>query len=221
MSFSVAQCINQLRSITGQDVLTLPDTDTVDNIGALTFINRAFWDIVNKDMFKEVDLTAPFGTVAGTTTYPTPAVFDAVQHISILDPTSNQYVTLDPMDIRVYRDKQDLNVSEFTQPTNYVRYGSNIILWPTPDKVYTIQVDYIQTLIDLVAGGQFPIPREWDEIILYGAAWRVFSDVNGDMTRSQFYINLQTRQFNNTVPVQVKEEKDWSKGGVNVLGREY
>lgn len=221
MGFSVAQSIIQLRSITGQDLSTLPDTDTGENIGALTFLNRAFWDIVNKDIFKEEDLTATFPTVIGTTTYVTPALFDAIQDVAILDPVSNKYIVLDPMDIKIYRDKEDLNTNKRTRPTNYVRFGSNIILYPTPDAVYTVKVDYLQTLIDLIAIGTFPIPREWNEIILYGAAWRVFSDVNGDMSRAQFYINLQTRQFNNTVPVQVKEEKDYSKAGVNVLGREY
>lgn len=221
MPLSVAQLITQLRGTTGQDIVSLPDIDSVSTIGALTFLNRSFWSICNKYDFRLNETSATGVTVAGTSSYTPPATMDAVSNISLLDPTTLKYFRLDPMTIDVYRTDQSTRASDQTIPTNYIRYGSQFLLWPTPDKVYTYQVDFLQSLSDLITSGNPPIPREWDEAIAYGAAWRVFSDVNGDLARAQWYKNLEANITNTIVPVQAKEEMDYANAGVNVKGRSY
>lgn len=220
MSISVAQLILLLRSTTGQDSFILPDTSSGTIIGATDFLNRSFWEIANKFQFRVNEGTVADVTVAGQASYNPPTSMDAISHISILNPTSNEYERLLPMTIEDYRSKLNLESSNESQSTNYVRYGDVYYLYPTPNDIYTTQIDYLETLSDLVSGNP-PVPREWHEIILYGAAWRVFLDVNGDIARSQYYTNMQTRLMNTTVPVQAKEEMDYSNAGVNVRGRTY
>lgn len=218
---SIQQILHQLRTITGHDTISLPDSDTGEQIGGMTYINTSFWEIANKFNFRQEDATVGDITIIGQSAYPCPTLMDAVTDVSILDPSSNKYTKLDQMTLSVYRDSQDIDDDARGFPTSYVRNGSAYILYPTPDQVYTTQIDYLQTLADVILAGTPIIPREWHEIITYGAAWRVFAGLNGDIVRTQFYTNLQTRLMNTTASVQAKEEMDYSNAGLNVRGRSY
>jgi hypothetical protein len=221
MGLSAQQLIFSLRSTTGQDGTTLPDTDNASSIGAMTFLNRSFWEIANKFNLREEEIEVDVPTVIGTFNYTCPTLMDAVNHLSILNPTTLTYARLEPMTLDVYRGLQNSNTNLRSRPTNYIRHGSSYLLYPTPDAVYSIKIDYLQTLADIIQAGTPVIPREWHELIHYGAVWRVYSDVNGDLARSQYFRNLQTSMLNSTVPVQSKEEMDYSNAGVNVKGRSY
>lgn len=222
MPLSINQLADSLRNITGQDTVGLPDSDAGATTGAFTFLNRSFWSIANKYNFRAEELTINGATQAGIPNTAVPFL-DSVVKVSLLDPTTKKYFVLPPMSLDVYRGLQGdiTDDTNQTMPTNYIRFGSDLIFYPTPDALYSYQLDQLQTLSDILTTQTPPIPREWHEAILYGAAWRVFSDVNGDLARAQWYKNLEANLNNTIVPVQAKEEMDYSNAGVNVKGRSY
>ena len=61
------------------------------------------------------------------------------------------------------------DTSAENKPTEWIRNGTYIYLYPTPDATYTLRVYYRKIPADLTSSGVTLIGSEWDEIILLGA----------------------------------------------------
>lgn len=59
--------------------------------------------------------------------------------------------------------------SSENKPTEWIRNGTYIYLYPTPDATYTLRVYYRKIPDDLSGSSVTLIGQEWDEIILLGA----------------------------------------------------
>lgn len=207
---SVDQLMVKLRRNTGLDIND-PDWTSTD---LLLVLNQSFWELLNKFDFREKESSYTITTAQGDYTYAVNNLQEAFLSASIVNPVTQQSTKLTPMSIAFfqenYNDNALINIQYQAQPELYYRNNSNIILYPIPDQAYTITVQDLLTLSDLETGQYPDIPREWHEIILYGAVWRVFLET-GDMERSSYALNNQTRLINNTVPVQSKEETDFTR----------
>lgn len=207
---SVDQLIVKLRRATGVDEddpdWTIPDL--------LLVLNQSWWEILNKFDFREKESSYTITTVEGTYTYPVDNLQEAFLSASIINPITMQSNKLDPMSIaffqETYNDNALIQIQYQGQPNLYYRNGSDLILYPVPDQPYTIKAQMLLSLADLASGNYPDIPREWDELVLYGAVWRVFLET-GDVLRADYFVNHQTRLINNTVPVQSKEETDFTR----------
>jgi hypothetical protein len=106
-------------------------------------------------------------------------------------------------------------------PTRYVRENCMIRLWPTPDDSYVITVKHWKQLADLLNDTDQPgVPRNWHEIVLYGAAWRGFLEL-GDISRANDFTNYQHKLLNSIVPTEQKEQQDFKYAGVQLIRNTY
>lgn len=207
---SVDQMIVKLRRNTGLDIndpdWTIPDLKLV--------LNQSWWEILNKFDFREKEASYTITTIAGDYTYSVDNLQEAFLSAAITNPITQQSTKLDPMSIAFFQenfnDNAIIDIQYQSQPALYYRSNADLVIYPVPDQAYTISVQMLLSLADLATGNYPDIPREWDEIILYGAVWRVFLET-GDTLRADYYVNHQARLINNTVPVQSKEESDYTR----------
>lgn len=190
--------------------------DDVDDL-----LNRAFWEIQDKFPFREKERTGTFVTQAGIRNYEMPKPFEAIKHLSITDLVSGEHTPLDPTTDDWYELNYTDGVNAWGKPEKYLREDCFARLWPTPDKAYTLTLRRLIVLTDLSDTKQTTdIPQVWDEIIGYGGCWRAFIDL-GDFARANQVKAHQVTLLNTVTPTEVKEKADYSRAGLEVLGREY
>jgi hypothetical protein len=231
MPLSITVLRTELRDHLGLDEDELPPED------ADSLLNRSWWEVMDKFNFREKEAKTSFQTVAGIHIYSMPQGYDALQLLSIggsnnnnllggqfylnggafLNPTTSdetKHTQLDRIDDKWFEDNYDDDVDEYGQPVRYYRYGSGIVLNPTPDAVYNVNVSYLITLADLSNTNEYPpVPQSWHEVILYGAVWRGFMRM-GDYNRKQAAQATQIGLINSMTPVAAKEEADSSMAGL-------
>lgn len=220
MSLSLVQLENELLAHLGVDVTDF--TNGLTDVDLL--LNRSWWQVCDEFKFREKEQTLIAPTIVGTPAYTlatltAPLAFDALQSVAIEDPYTFKHDLLDLMDITTY-DNTFINQSSMqSKPTNYIRSGATIILYPTPDLAYNITYRYWNVIADIVTLGPV-IPQTWHEIILYGALWRGFIRL-GDWNRSDAAQSIQNELIRNTTPVESKELNSVPTAGLSVLGRDY
>src|SRR5437879_1056117 len=215
MPINVNTMVLELRGHTGTDSSDLSDPDV------LLLLNRSFWDLIDRFKFREKEVIATFSTVAGTNFYQVPSPFEAIQGFAIEDPITFRHDPLIRMTEYDYEQNFTNNPdqSDFDKPIKYFRKGNGVLLWKTPDKVYTITIYYWTTLSDLDQSNNnvVPIPQVWDEIILWGGIAGAYKRL-GDFARGQAAQSEQDRLITERVLVIAKEEIDTHRGGLDVVG---
>lgn len=171
-------------------------------------INRSYAAALENFGFRAKETSTTFVTVAGTKTYAIPADLEALEQLSIVDPDSSSHSNLQPIEPADYElnfvDTEDAR----STPTHYMRRGSSIILWPTPDVVYTLVHYYRKLLPDLTqTTDTLGLPKSWDEIIHYGAVSRGFIRL-GDYERAEASSNIQSKFISDSMPTKAKERND-------------
>lgn len=192
----------------------MPDT------AALLYLNQAYWELLDKYPFREKEVRGTWPTVVGTRIYNVPNPFEALKHLAIVNPDSMKHEPLRQLGHDVYEQKYIDTSDNRGVPTHYIRESNQMILWPTPDDVYTIVMRYWTTLDDLSASNDPNMPQSWHELIKYGAIWRAFVDT-GDFQRVNAMKKLQENLINSQVPVEAKEEGDNSMAHLEVIRADY
>lgn len=215
MGLDIEQMREDLREATGTD------EDDMPNEKADRFLNRAYWEILDKYHFREKEVTVTFNTVIGTRLYNMPSPFEALRKLSILNGVTGEHKTLDRTTIDEYENNYDADADARGFPTHYVREGCAVRLIPTPDAIYEITQKYWTVLADLSeANNTPPIPQSWHEIIMLGGVWRAFISFS-DYVRANGAKAHQKSLVDSMVPVEAKEEYDSPRAGVSVIIREY
>lgn len=137
------------------------------------FINTAYRRVLNaRRYWPFLAAATTFPTVAGTSLYTVSATdaatFDAVR---LLDPSSNLTYEVD------FKPRQELetlvanNSPAYNDTPDYwTRRGDQIQLWPAPNKVYTVQLDYTSHPAKLVNDADtLVIPRNWVDVVLWAS----------------------------------------------------
>lgn len=193
------------------DDLDLPNTD------ADQLLNRSWWTISSKLRFFERDGTYSFVTVAGTDSYPLPTDSDVVQRVIVQEAGDDDWEPLTNISDWNMFDQQQTSSED--RPTHYSLRGSSIILWPNPDKVYSVSFKYLRTLADIQASGP-DAPQEWHEVILWGAISRGFF-ARGDWNRGTAAQNQQAIFLQTLDTQETKNQEDHVYSGFQVLRRRY
>lgn len=216
-TLDVAQLRTDLRKHCG----VTNDTDTgFDDATCDLLLNRSLWQLDNKFPFREKEVTKTFPTVVGVRLYAPPVLFEALRQLSIEDLTDQSHSTLDRATPFFYENNFVNNSDAQAKPTHYVREGANIRLWPTPDQIYTITYKHWITIADIDdTNPDFPLPKNWYEILLYGAVFRGFLQLRNSLMAMEFK-NQQVALINDVVPVEAKEEIDSHRSGVSIMGYE-
>lgn len=211
---STEQLILDLREHGGN----LTESELSDT-AALLLLNRAYWELTANLGFRETEATVSFSTSSGNRKYELPTSAFAVNIISIVNPDNEQHIQLVRTTKSEYENIFNEQTTDQAFPTNYVRDNNCVILWPTPDDAYTVYIRYWKNLNDLEdSDTDYPqMPRNWHEIVLYGALYRWFLqqlDYDKANVVKAYHANL----ISNAVPVEAKEETDNRQSGINLLG---
>jgi len=141
----------------------------------IRWINYAFFELLMNPRFQffEMDFKITFDTVIGQSEYPiSTIIFGSNDLWFILDLRDN---TNDRKLRRSHWSYLDKVVPQNGQPVRYYRFGLNVVLDPTPDGVYTMQMRYRVRPPDLREGSQFfGLKTEWEEPIVTLAAVKAF-----------------------------------------------
>ncbi len=222
MSIDIASFRRQLREhigLEGDDTQTLPDVDSATQTGADTYLNRSYWEILDKFPFREKEIVGTFQTVVGEDYYSTPTPFEAIQHLAIEDLVSKQHTPLDLIGKDYYEQIHVNDPTAWGKPEKYLREDTGIRLEPVPDQIYKITIRYWTVLSDLSnSNTQSPIPQAWHEVILFGGVWRAFIGANNDYVRGQAARAWQASLIDKLTPVESKEKQDTSRAGLRVIG---
>ncbi len=205
----------EIRLATGQDSDDLPDSD------ADLLLNRTYWEILEKLHVKEVEASTTFATVIGQREYTLPPSFESLRLSAAVDPDSDVHTPLDVISIRDYEAKYVDNSDSQAVPTRYFRASGSIVLWPTPDAVYTIVLHYRSQLDDLSDSNiEAQLPKSWQELLIYGATARAFFRLN-DYDKGKPAMSVYTQALNSAVPVEAKEEIDRAYAGAQPIRSSY
>lgn len=216
MTLSLQNQRDKLRRATGED-----STD-LDNTEADLLLNTSWWEIADVFKFREKQTSRTFVTVAGTVSYAVAADHHATQIVSIKDNDSDKYTQLAPMSESEYENNFTDTTEARAKPTHVIRRGSNIILYPTPDEVYTVKELYDKSLADLASDPSVTVPQAWHEMIWIGAAFRRFLEL-GDLTKAYGYRKIQGLPSiaETKEETQVKERGNTQFAAVQMLRPKY
>lgn len=195
------------------------DEYDMDNTIVDRILNQSWWEIADTFNFREKETSRMYNTVAGTFSITAASDIEGLQQISIQDRNSSQHTLLEPMTLLTYETEFTDTTTSRGKPTHYVRRGSTIILYPTPDNVYEITEYYWKTLSDIAVGG-VTIPQSWNEVILYGAVQRGFARL-GDYNRSRAAKGMQMEIMGTKETVPTKERTDLHYAGVQMIRPRY
>ena len=129
----------------------------------LTTRNR-FWGIKKSFYFPELEITSSaLNTTAGTAYVVTPTdalvvreVWDSTSDVRLNNISHSKYIEYTGRAVTASRGK----------PTEWVRQGVNIYLYPTPDAIYAMYAYYRKVPAALTGVVTTAIGAEWDEVIL-------------------------------------------------------
>lgn len=141
---------------------------------AKAYVNRAYKRLCNAFQYYEIDSTdTSKSTVANTATVAIPTGAREIISIKITGDTEYEII---PKTIDWY-ERQDTTTANTGVPVYYVRYGSNILFWPTPDDAYALRVRYRGLPADMSSDNDTPvIPAEWhDTIVMLAASYAAFA----------------------------------------------
>lgn len=128
----------------------------------LTTGNR-FWGLKKNFYFPELETVGSANTVDGTAYISTPA--DCLVIRQVWDSTSD--VKLDRIGWKTYVEYTGrADASSEAAPSEYIRQGAYIYLYPTPDAVYAMRVYYRKRPAVLTGANTTVIGAEWDEPIV-------------------------------------------------------
>lgn len=154
------------------------------NLGYKQFVSRELWP------FRET--TTTLSTVGGTQEYSLTSNFSTLDNDNILSvtlqgaaPTKLIYWPFN----QLRADQPDFTTIGSSIPQRYYLKGGSIGLWPTPDTVYSVSVDYYITPTELSADADEPIiPVAYREaLVKYALAAE--HDYNSDPDLAQKAMN--------------------------------
>lgn len=203
----------------GDDVTELPNVDSASKTGADTFLNRAYWELLEKFDFREKEVIGTFPTTASVNYYAIPSPFDALRSLSIEDLNDQSHKPLDRITRDVFEQKYENRTDAESKPQLYFREDAGIRFWPTPDDAYTITISYWDSLSNLSdINSSPPIPRSWHELILHGGIWRAKAGPFRDYDGAKFHRTLQSTLLEGIETTDSKEAFDSHRAGLEVLG---
>lgn len=189
-----------------------------------SFLNRAYWQLTKTLKFKETDQIFSFSTASGVNFYLFESYvgdFDAIRRVTIIDTPNAGTISMPVIQTDYANLMDDADSTNVTQtiPRKYARYNEYITFDVIPQATYTVNIFYRKSLGNIADAGP-GIPEEWHETLLYGAAARAWFD-KGSYNKAQMAFTQQASMIQLLIPVETKEEKDFSMSSTRPLRRRY
>jgi hypothetical protein len=86
------------------------------------------------------------------------------------------YMTQEEID-EIFPDPTDTTLYQANTPLYWYRFGNTIKVFPTPDKAYTVTLEYLKSPTELSSAADVPdLPQEFREYLVLGAAGRAMEE---------------------------------------------
>jgi hypothetical protein len=150
--------------------------DLVNESITRTHVKASIQDAIShyeQERFYFNESQTSFSTVAGTEYYSstnTDSITTMVSIVSLQAGLSGSYSVVRPVDFKTIESLQDGNVTGF--PTLYAFYLNRIRLYPIPDDVYSMAIDYVSKLDTLSADDDSNAWTTYGEDLIRAAATR-------------------------------------------------
>lgn len=177
------------RALLGRDDLTDDELDL--------WLNDSYIDVCTSIDIDELKASLGIVTVAGQALYNLPYVVSSTQDAALIDPgMTTGGLPLNKVDKAWYREQQNKS----GRPECFFREGDVLVLYPTPDKQYTIALDFRVRPLPLTEDDDSPIVgQEWHRPIRLGARQKAFDDLQEfekAMPAENSYTNAVRRRNN-------------------------
>lgn len=178
-------------------------------------INESYRDLSTSLDVPEMKGSFGFSTIAGQPFYLLPQGIRSVTRLSVLPPDNTiggPLPALRKLSVDTYRDLPDLSGA----PSSAFRWTKMLVLYPTPDDVYTVSADIRVKVSDLIQDTDSPLlDEEWHEAIYRGAKARGFDSTFND-TRAALQENQMTRLVRRKIDTE-EEDADEMQGGMRPI----
>jgi hypothetical protein len=171
------------------------------------WLNDAYDHVCRPNIFRHRELqdTHDITLVANDRDYALASDHDFIYTVFNVD----EGIGLHPRDLRQF----DRTTIVTGQPRFYDTWGTNLVINCNPDSASVddvIRVRYWKTRDRLTSDAATTIHERWDEVIIEGATWRGWKDLNNidraDQSRDEF-----ARMINEMVDIAKIEAEDWGQ----------
>lgn len=181
-----------------EELVTLwGNREDVDGARVDRWINQAYLDLATMIKLPDLLVSLQLPLVASQPLYILPDVVFALVRVSVLDEDYENYEgrLLEQVSVDGYRKL----VTDEGMVSRYFRQGSLLGVWPTPDQMNNLALEFYMRPQPLVEDTDCSIlPREWDEAILLGARYRGFDSLmeweNASVAENRYLQFIARRQ---------------------------
>lgn len=217
MSLSIERLRTLLRrGLGGVDDVDLPDAEADE------LLNLSLWSIEDTYPFRAKETTYSTELVEGQRVYSLLNLsrLDALQSIVVID-AENRRKKLSRATRSWFDENGTDNPDARGMPSRYFRERISLYLDPIPSASevgYILEVAAKESVESVSSSGDSAtgLPRNWDEIVLYGAIYRGRL-LNSDHQEADRVLNIQLGLIRASVPTEAKEETDSRYARLDVL----
>lgn len=134
------------------DYLNDDSTQRWSLITRKAYLNIAYKQFCNEDNFPFREASTTMATVGGTPSYSMPSAVN--MPIGIWTDVINAPNKLAAV---TRKEREMFDYSGSGKPLYYYQFGSTVQLYPTPDNIYSLIIEYQTTITDMVDGTDVPI----------------------------------------------------------------
>lgn len=169
------------------DVLAFGFDPTTYRARVVLWLNEAQHRVARAISALEFSSTQTIATVAGTATYTLPATDVRVQ--SLRNTTDREALgSLEIGDL-------DTAPSGTGKPTSYAIQGRQLVLYPTPDAAYALELRFWSNVVDMSADSDVPtLPADYADILVSYALSKAFANED-DMEAAAYHRSVYDREL--------------------------
>lgn len=133
-------------------------------------INSVYRALAGKRRWPWLEAQATVALVAGTTSYSIAAITDWLHPDAARIEISTEYPELEYQAPKDFRDLQHVDRDRGV-PQAWTWMRGQLHVWPSPDRAYTLTVEYTKDPADLSADGDTPVfAATYHDVLVWGAA---------------------------------------------------
>ena len=185
--------------------IELGNRTDIDKTTLDEWINDSYIDLVNTLKLPSLRTSMAFFTTVGEESYILPAGVGTIHRVSwVGNGTVPEGGKLEKSDADEFRKLPPRT----GYPLKVLRENGMLILWPEPDAVYSLTVDFTQQVQPLVQPTDSPLlDLEFHEPLFYGAKARGFEALGNQIGANTAY-NNQTRLMRRKLDKEAENEED-------------
>lgn len=153
------------------------------------WINLGYLQAVNESWFEGIKEVATAVTVSAQREYDVPT--DLMSVVGVADLTNKKRLLKTS-----WANMQLFDREVSGPPRYYARRRRSLYLWPVPDGVYSLEINYLEEICPMVLDGDHTVlPQAYDPWIIHLSRVQAFTSM-GDDQKVGFYTQLASREFN-------------------------